>query len=171
VREFFRGWRRKAGLVTLMMALLLGVVWLRSSLITDRITIATAPQNAYSLVSDRGRFSWHGLAMTRRKDGSYHLAVPLGWESLYHSSDIDWIKDLEDSADEQFTWRRKFGGFIFGRTKGFFTDAYSFAVLPYWSLVLPLTLLSAWLLLIMPRPAKSAKESSHPFGRGRLLEP
>ena len=38
---------------------------------------------------------------------------------------------------------------------------FKFCIIPYCLLVLPLTLLSAWLVLIKPRPAKSAKEYCH----------
>ncbi len=36
-------------------------------------------------------------------------------------------------------------------------------IVPYWSLVLPLTLLSAWLILAKPRKAKAATVSGQPI--------
>ncbi|HEY0984455.1 hypothetical protein [Schlesneria sp.] len=52
------------------------------------------------------------------------------------------------------------GGFIYGRSQ---TDGYDLRVwiVPYWSIVLPPTLLSAWLLIGKPRkPAVAQHEST-----------
>lgn len=149
--EFFNGWRRKAGLVTLAMSLLLAAAWMRSAVISDYITVATAPETVHVLISDRGRFHWHRMTLARHADGSYH-AMTSGWESWNQSPYLDWIPDLEGSPDEAFVWRRLFGGFIFGQSKGFPMDQDRFAVVPYW----PLTLLSAWLILAKPQKAKAA---------------
>ena len=39
MREFFRGWRRKAGTVTLVMACVLSLLWYRSQFFGDRLTV------------------------------------------------------------------------------------------------------------------------------------
>ena len=100
MREFFQGWRRKAGLATLAIALALTVGWV----------------NSYS----------HG----------FNVKV----ESVDGIVTIDTLSIPEGVA---------------------INGQYLCWYVPYWFIVLPLTLLSAWLLLIKPRPAKSAKESSH----------
>ena len=101
--EFFRGWRRKAGLATLAMALLLMAGWMRSYMNQEYVYVHRTPSH-YKIISYDGRLRWVRDEMSYRQ---YEL-----WS------------------------------------------------VPYWSLVLPLTLLSAWLILIKPRPAKSAKESN-----------
>ena len=122
MREFFQGWRRKAGLATLAMACLLTVAWMRSFVIGDRLQVAS-----HFLISAGGGVEW-------QFDRTGDL--------------IDWTSAPVDPDGIFFLFRM---GSQIRRT----------IYLSYWSLVLPLTLLSAWLLLIKPRPAKSAKESSH----------
>ena len=101
--EFFRGWRRKAGLVTLAMACLLATGWMRSYV---------APSPPFS--------SWF-----ESRDGVLFL-----WN---------------DILIEGVAWSGPRGALVF---------------ISYWSLVLPLTLLSVWLILSKPWPAKSVKESN-----------
>lgn len=52
MREFFQGWPRKIGCLTLVVACLLGELWFRSIYVSDRITIGR-----YSVVSGSGSFS------------------------------------------------------------------------------------------------------------------
>ncbi|MEK6262669.1 MAG: hypothetical protein AABP62_29075 [Planctomycetota bacterium] len=92
VGEFFKGWRRKAGLVTLVMACVLGVGWMRSMVIRDAFRIP----NQITIDSVEGQF-WVGLP-----------------------------------------------GDLLG-------ESYHFRIIPYWWAVLPLTLLSAW-LIVRKRP-------------------
>lgn len=108
VSEFFKGWRRKAGLVTLAVACLLTVGWMRSLMRIDEIVLASHGDEGF-LISSHDQ----GLWLVR------------------------------------YIW--------FGR--GHIYDQ-SIQFVPDWLLILPLTLLSAWLILWEPRPAKSAKESS-----------
>jgi hypothetical protein len=91
MREFFRGWRRKAGLVMLAMALVLFVAWMRSFANQENVTVHRAPS----------------------------------WDYIVHSRDgrLYWMRD-------QISYGR-----------------FELWSIPYWSLVLPLTLLSAWLIL------------------------
>src|SRR5688572_23003842 len=116
VGEFLKGWRRKAGCVTLAMALLLAAAWMRSYQYYDLLWLDTTFARGM-VYSSTGGVSvwWH---QERR------FSVPYGLQS------IKVYKDEHGSQAE------------------------------YWQIVLPLTLLSAWLLLTKPRPAKSAKESN-----------
>ena len=162
MREFFRGWRRKAGLATLGMALLLMAAWMRSIVVTDVIVvpdviaISTEPATCDQLMSHRGRVSLFRCPL------AFTSFQKLRWETANHSMYFDWLEYLEKEPAEDFVWRWSFGGFVLGEYgAGPDSFSFSFIVVPYWSFVLPLTLLSAWLLLIKPRPAKSAKESSH----------
>ena len=110
VGEFFKGWRRKAGLVTLAMACVLAVAWMRSYVIEDRIVLSTTP----------------GASGQHAPGAANMIASRQGKLWLYH-----WMAaGLEEFA------------------------------VPYWSLVLPLTLLSAWLILAKPRKAKAATGST-----------
>ena len=161
MREFFRGWRRKAGLVTLAMACLLMAGWMRSFVIEDEIFIVFNNHSNYKLFSGCG-----GVACQR----NFYLPEPddamqvSGWESMdlsdRASNQIEAL--LDDTYDDDSGWLWNRGWVFIGR--GLELDNYgttaSWILFSYSLLVLPLTLISAWLLLIKPRPAKSAKESS-----------
>ena len=95
--DFFKGWRRKAGVVTLAMAMLLTDAWIRS--------ISTRDSVGFRL------FGKWNVAASEEQSLQWGAEVP---------STILWN-----------VW-----------------------TVPYWSIVLPLTLLSAWLILAKPRNAK-----------------
>ena len=148
MREFFRGWRRKAGLVTLTMACVLTVAWMRSYVIHDAVLIPAQGGHA-GIESHGGSLTW------------------FRWSDSKPSLSIEWISQdaaIESDPWDQFDieWRFDLLGVIcgVGTVKHAPSDKLAFCMTPYWSLVLPLTLLSAWLILIKPWPAKSAKESN-----------
>ena len=51
MREFFRGWKRKLGVVSLVMACVFMAGWVRSSLLTDRFAIITPAQCGFVIFS------------------------------------------------------------------------------------------------------------------------
>ena len=147
--EFFRGCRRKIGICLLFLACALMVGWVRSAANVDFIKFPT------------GRRTWQEWAIS---DGLIR-----GWmlnndllprESVPKS--IFWQKAnsrFEDFAmgDEQ-RWRWRATRHREGRRVN---DAFEFwyipcsLVIPYWSIVLPVTLLAAVFLPSKPRPSKS----------------
>jgi hypothetical protein len=153
LREFFQVWRRKAALATLLMALLLAVTWMRSGIVRDVIVISFE-ESWHTIESSNGGICW--------KQWKGNLLPSMQWESGEASmSDTDWWVDLD------VEWRQEWAGFHFGAgtsTLMISSDSiplllhFGLWIIPYWSLVLPLTLLSAWLLLIKPRGVKSMKE-------------
>ena len=106
--EFFNGWRRKVGVVTLIIACLFTAFWLA--------TLETEfPILDFDLGTDEGNLT---------------IRVQLWFDP--------------PMIDIDYCWK-----------------------IPYWSIVLPLTLLSALLLLSRPRPKtsnvqSSSVDSSHP---------
>lgn len=151
--EFFKGWRRKAGLVTLAVALVLMVAWNRSYAIVDQVWIEDAGDQAFhTVVSLQGRLGWVRTIAPRR-------SMRMDWDSedLAEFADTDfydeWSKELY-AIERRIEW----AGFRFGaalETPLFHLKPMVCAFIPYWALILPLTLLSAWLLLTKPRKAKS----------------
>ena len=55
--EFFRGWRRKVGCVTLVVACLLTAAWFRSRSEMDRLTFSLG-RRTHWLVSDQESLGW-----------------------------------------------------------------------------------------------------------------
>ena len=144
--EFFKGWRRKIGLVMLAMACVLATGWMRSYTVQDFVYIPTAG----AVISFGGSFCglrpldepspsrarWSSESVTP----STYFHPP--WTTCYHK------------------WQLQFGGFGIG--EGLWGLRYSsvyFVLIPYWLLVLPLTLLSAWLILGKSRKVKPAADS------------
>ncbi len=151
MREFFRGWRRKVGCVTLAMACLLGVFWGRSHLIADKIEVP----------------GWHSGSECK----SYAGYISLTWrspseqfEKIRWTSEVlsEWSEvDIWTYNDARFEWNWsgiKFGSVatgVWSEHRG--EDSLSgeirthFRAVYDWVLVLPLTLLSAGLILWKPR--------------------
>jgi len=148
MREFFGGWRRKLGVVTLAMACLFAAGWVRSIWTEDRIHIPMKDDDTIVFGSAYGSLiveSWPDQVRFFHIDKS--KARYPKWQ---HQS-------LGIIASEQFEWRTpewrwRWNGFGYGHFPLMQTkDAASFLLVPYWSIVIPLTLVSAYLLLSKPR--------------------
>ena len=112
--EFFKGWRRKAGVVTLVMASLFCLLWIRSYSVSDAIAFPfNGRQNLF--LSGEGSVMWN----------AYDSAP---WSRQYvmeFGGDLGYSPFMEPTAVfNDKTW-----------------------MIPYWYFAIPLTLLSAYLLL------------------------
>ena len=128
--EFFKSWRRKVGVMTLLIACLCLGGWVRSLNTIDLIFV----RGGLIVVSLRGNFSFshrvHVLSQT----------LSGGFPSKIRSSDFrEGLKIWSMDASSTITIQ---------------TDH---AMIPYWSLVLPATALSAYLLLTKPRESTRKK--------------
>lgn len=132
---FFKGWRRKAGCVALAMALAFMAGWLRSQFVFDSFHIRRA-----------GTMNWFGI------------------ESKRQTLCFSWVQDNSGSEITMPFWMThdpSIRGTDLGLTKiGEFaylvnlSDEYPRGIIlsgPYWSVALPLALLSAYLILWSPR--------------------
>lgn len=163
--DYFKPLRRKLGVVTLVMACVLTGAWMRSTVAIDGFAI-TLPKNRYSVRSYNHQILWD------------HQHVDQG--KLYHP----FFDSLSMKIDKDFKFsdprdRRKegdkmvaFGDFYILRGKRFAGFKSHFvptpgpavpflevrAQTPYWSIVAPLTLLSAWLLFSKPRSKSTSPE-------------
>jgi hypothetical protein len=129
MKEFFHGWRRKAGVATLVMACAFSAKWAES---LDDINhhFFDLPQHWPDIVSNSGQLKF-------RLFEDFEL------------DNTDW-EYFDDGADDRL-WHPLITVEPFtigsGRTMG----GGHAIVFEYWSLVLPLTLLSAYLILWKPR--------------------
>lgn len=148
MKEFFRGWRRKAGCVALVMALVVWSCWLRSLIVCDILMMndgTTIIQSAPNC-----------LALLRSPAAGAAKWSPPTWFSMAIGS----------SGGPSPDWTWQFCGFCYGyQMKGTATTTTEYPngrvvtteveyvahehawVIPYWSIATPLTLLSAYLLL------------------------
>lgn len=56
MREFFHGWRRKAGVITLGLALAVMGLWIRSRIVDDQFTVCGMQFKSYGGVFERSDF-------------------------------------------------------------------------------------------------------------------
>lgn len=156
--EFFKGWRRKVGLVTLAMACVIACLWVRSLGVEDVFLAWTDYADSYYTSRD-GSFHWDrisyasGEPMGKLNSLGYYRENHLGWETKRLPS-REWITAIPRGVE----WRRAGLGIQFIVAK--FTDSSGVPrrrvkwVIPYAPFAVTLTALSAWLILWKPRKAK-----------------
>ena len=120
MREFFHGWRRKAGCVTLALACVATGLWIRSYIVFDQLVLA-----GNLLISNSGCLVWNWS----------------GWGTPELNL-VDWYCEHASPFSEEW---------YFG------TDGVR---MPYWAVNIPLTLLSAYLLLWKPRPEQKCEKNA-----------
>ncbi len=138
--NYFKPWRRKIGVVTLVIACAFAAGWVRSDIYADNAYISD-----FLLMSLRG-----GLYCFYANE-----ALPI--QTIYFYSDSASPLRTTDPlrhSDFRGAWNFKCFGFGYG-----IVDNGGFCRVPYWSIVIPLTLLSAHLLLSKPR-VKSEKQTA-----------
>jgi hypothetical protein len=139
MREFFRGWRRKVGCVTLMVACILLCGWVRSRTKTDELRIYFSGMHPMVIHS-----TVESVAVTFPTER--HLGnKPFG---LWWSTTEPW--PISQRERPPITWQESWEWRWLGITQ--IDKPYHKALaVSYWSLVIPLTLLSAYLILWKPR--------------------
>lgn len=135
MRDFFRGWRRKAGMATLVVALALTGMWYRS-LMYFETCFWSVGTTQLGFASNYGQFS---IGVAKHSDTTpFEYRSMTMKEPVHHSTGL-WSFDfigLDSLAD---------------------THRKSQPIIPYWSIVLPLTILSAYLLLSKRSPVKQTE--------------
>ena len=153
MREFFRGWKRKLGVVTLVLACVFAAGWVRSLSVCDQFSMPLRKHHHVYFASLNQTLFWS-------QDESPAPYPTLGAYALPKAAWDDWAHAGEWDEVE-WTWRR-FGFAIGERTIQYGPSPLKKVLavaFPYWSIVIPPTFLSAWLLLSKPRPAKQTAPS------------
>ena len=141
--RFFHGWRRKIGFVALVMACAFMGLWLRSQSVFDHVYIPLGNRNCDYLDSCEGKLSWG----RRGEVESYEMPPRPGWTRIL----IDVMGEpVNESEDDGLRWHWKWCGF---GVYDWDNEPVRAIEIPHWSVVLPLTVLSAYLLLTKPRKA------------------
>ena len=147
MREFFHGWRRKAGVVTLVVACAMMGMWMRSRFQEDSIRF-TAFSRRNLIMSTSSRISWWSwneppgaprppalMTGPLTPEGRLEAAFWTGVDFCLHT-------DLKDARMSD-------------------TDVRHHCNHPYWPFVLPLVLLSAYLILWKPRKQQPTASKPH----------
>ncbi|HEY4260326.1 MAG TPA: hypothetical protein VGM98_09200 [Schlesneria sp.] len=162
MREFFRGWRRKVGCVTLALACIVTSLWVRSLSRADDVFLPFGDQATIQLISQKSTLTVRKFVSRFRvgtaKVGPDRILL-LGVFPPTKSS----TGNVALSADERnrsqlgtpYAWKFK----VCGVGLATYEDHQRplrvvIFTIPYWSIAIPLTLLSAYLILWKPRKQK-----------------
>ena len=139
--EFFRGWRRKFGLLTLVMACVAMAGWARSIVVLDIFAISTGQFRLDWIASSQQQLSWGTTHDDRAPMSPWFTGEPVSIDRTFGPIKNEWHCC-------------GFGEFHLDETG---RNPAAFSVIPYWAIVLPQTLLSAYLLLSKPRKSNQLK--------------
>jgi len=143
MREFFKGWRRKAGSMTLVMALALAGMWARSRVHEDTFRLRTSRSTDLTVEfagsAVKVRFQWE-TSNNGPDGGSMGPDKWLEWNTSAGSFSIPILFPITQPGG----WASHYGRF--------YKEGKANAVwIPYSTSVLVSTLLSAYLILWKPR--------------------
>lgn len=133
MREFFYGWRRKAGCVTLVIACGLVGAWVRSLHVHDTL-VAPQLNRLHIIDSVNGHIWWTGC----------QSEPDWGFESTALHQRL--------TASEHFVRRWS----LVAKSEKLRLAQW---VMPYWLITVPLTLLSAYLIFWKPRKRKAESDA------------
>lgn len=151
--EFRRGWKRKVGILTSGLACLFLVGWVRSLSEVDYVQLIT-PKAVYSLHSNEFGLSWmkyEDLPDDRIRVWEHFPQFQIRSDFHFQKSTGVRIRQKKpgplDGVRKGYRWHGC--GFHFGQDppKTFYSRRVTKIVVSYCLVVIPLTILSAWLLL------------------------
>lgn len=155
--EFFKGWKRKVGVVTLVMALVFMGGWIRSRSKSDLLMVRFGESAILNFSSDQCGLGW---AFGTWFGTSFPIST--GWTSR----PINPSRTADPLADHVPACRWDFAGFHFGSSgTNLFRIRFAACYMSYWHIVVPLTLLSAYLLLTKPHKLNQ-RQTSEPIPAG-----
>jgi hypothetical protein len=131
MQAFLHGWRRKGGVVLLVMACLATGLWVRTLFFADQFCFVIGDRKHY-FNSGQSGLSW--LSVDRSLVVEWHMVIPA---EDFETRHLD--RPLTESLNEVLTILTDRG----------INPACRYLL--YWWLVLPLTLLSAYLILWKPQ--------------------
>lgn len=141
MREYFRGWRRKSGMLMLVMACGVFGMWMRSYVVMEGLDIPDR-QFQYAVFSANGGVNWATIAPLPIASRLPHIQ----WSSMTPTA-----VPFDVWSMHEIKWRRRYLGFDLGVAMETRNNwQFDFIVIPYWFIILPLTLLSAYLILWKP---------------------
>ena len=166
MKEFIRGWKRKVGVLTLGLACVAMAGWVRSMMICDSIQFPAVMHKTDSMATiDTLASTKSSIAWEQVHEESYEGGIDLGspypqWQT---SSSGRAFPDWDDS-ELKMRWRWRWCGFCFGESPYEDGAWLTLLVIPYWSITITLTVLSACLLLSKPRKSTQIRTAA-PIGK------
>ena len=138
--EFFNGWRRCTGCATLFLALIFMAGWVNSLAGRKSFPISSNEYGFTQLISFNGTIEW---------DWAHRTPIEFRDPMKVHNQIMSFL-DREKSTNSDLKLLRV------GRYQVKQDDiTFTIWIIRYWSIVIPLTLISAYLLHSNPRISKS----------------
>ena len=160
--DFFKPWRRKIGVVTLSMALVATVGWVRSLSRSDVFSIPSAEHQSEILHSGGNFIAW----VSYFRDHPSNEPIFPEWNTFPYS-EKNKIRNAHETAGINWNWRVL--GFGYGTLETKNKTRVTFRIVPYWSVTIPLTLISFWLLLSKSRQS-TRRKSTEPYDGPQKLD-
>jgi hypothetical protein len=148
MREFFKGWRRKVGCALLLFTVFTAAAWIRSFLIWDQFNVVMFGRR-FTLSSELGEIQWEVLS-----DWRVRRRLPF-WDAIASTKDDPQGALIDHENGDMFIRYSELKNMGPG-----FWQHWICLIASYWSFVVPLTLLSAWLTLCQPRKRPAAVVST-----------
>ncbi|MBS0201253.1 MAG: hypothetical protein JSS49_00030 [Planctomycetes bacterium] len=143
MREFFKGWRRKVGCLLLVMACVLMGMWIKGKfnreMMEFRFDDHSAVEISFTATVIECEYQWETSRIGAFRDLPF--ANWMTFPNKYCSIQSDAIFPAMTNT----LWKMSLGNGSSANGKGIRL------MIPYWFLVLPVTLLSAYLLVWKPR--------------------
>lgn len=157
--EFFRPWRRKVGAVTLVVSCVLVAIWIRSNHAADFVHLRVADRTVYFFVSSRSMFFIQAV----HEAFAYQLSQPPTGYAVSTGAQVPsaklwppYFNHPVTRVDHQRVLESRDWTLAIERPEALFPDLkIDVWGTPYWSLTIPLTFLSAYLLLSKPRACRA----------------
>jgi len=151
--DFFHGWRRKVGFSVMLCALAILSVWARSSRTAYVIRMHIGGETSFQqLDTMRTGVRWKRLSGVNRK-WRILMDIAPGWSIRDPQSHYSDPCNVERRGTDWhcrgcgFDWKSGYDHLVSG-------VHFEVVVVPYWSIILPLTVLSWYLLLYKPPKLK-----------------
>jgi hypothetical protein len=144
VGEYFRGWKRKVGVIALALACLFVVGWMRSRHFQDGFNLPSGVHKKDSFFSLSEAIVWARYDETMR-------------DRPMQSGPFSYRFKGKPFNDPDIKWRWRWHGFGDGEDP---TEGFRIWTYPYWAIVFPLTFVSCYLLLSQPGSKSSVPQSA-----------
>jgi len=160
MREFFKGWRRKAGCILLVLACVLSGGWIRSLSSRSEVVIVLKNHHVHHFETSVDGLVWRSCKpdLSWKDENSDHLPSIDLWDNRDAES-----RDYFQWTDGQWPyWHQHWCGFHLGQIDALhWGGTITVFIVPYWSVAIPITFLSAYLIL-RPGKRKATQPTQNP---------
>ena len=152
--EFFPDWRRKAGSILLVVPALFTCGLIRSCNTEDSVAVYS-DDSIIGITSSVNGLTWSRYIPY----DTFDLRLRSGGWSYDRNASFDPTVDIFQTYD--VAWRWQYCGFDFGEgSNACYAERFVRWTVPYWSIIIPLTFLSACMIL-WPSRLKAAERTQH----------